>query len=70
MCRNIVQLRRADELASEEEIRDAALQFVRKVSGYRRPSRANQQAFDLAIVEIAAATEKLLASIAGAKHTA
>jgi hypothetical protein len=60
MCRNIQQLRGAVPPASDAEIRDAALQYVRKVSGYRLPSRANQQAFDDAVTEIAAATGRLL----------
>ena len=60
MCRNIVQLRRADEPVTETEIKDAALQFVRKVSGFRQPSKANQSVFDQAVAEIAQATERLL----------
>lgn len=60
MCRSIKQLRNSEIPATEEEIRAAALQFVRKVSGYRKPSRANQAAFDEAVIEVAAATQKLL----------
>lgn len=60
MCRNIKRLRMLDRLPSDEEIRDAALQYVRKVSGYRVPSRANQAAFNQAVDEIAAATHALL----------
>lgn len=60
MCRSIKQLRNAETPATEEEIRAAALQFVRKVSGYRKPSRVNQAAFDTAVTEVAAATQKLL----------
>ena len=60
MCRSIKQLRNVEIPATEEEIRAAALQFVRKVSGYRKPSRANQAAFDEAVTEVAAATQKLL----------
>jgi len=63
MCRSIKQLRNAEIPATEEEIRAAALQFVRKVSGYRKPSRANQAAFDAAVTEVAAATQKLLGEI-------
>ncbi|MCB0252892.1 MAG: DUF2277 domain-containing protein [Anaerolineae bacterium] len=64
MCRSIVQLRRPEDQApTEEEIRAAALQFVRKVSGYRKPSKANQEAFDQAVAEIAGSTKKLLASL-------
>ena len=60
MCRNIQQLRGADPPATEAEIRDAALQFVRKVSGYRQPSQSNRETFDLAVDDIAAATSRLL----------
>jgi hypothetical protein len=60
MCRNIKQLRQPDQLPSAEELHLAALQYVRKVSGYRAPSRLNQAAFDQAVDEIAAATKKLL----------
>ena len=64
MCRNIKQLRNAELPSTDDEIRLAALQFVRKVSGYRKPSRRNQDAFQQAIDEIAAATRKLLDSLA------
>lgn len=60
MCRNIQQLRGAEPPATDAEVRDAALQFVRKVSGYRQPSQANQQTFDRAVDEVAAATRRLL----------
>ncbi|HQF72154.1 MAG TPA: DUF2277 domain-containing protein [Promineifilum sp.] len=63
MCRNIKPLYNLQPPSSEAEIRDAALQFVRKVSGYRQPSRANTAAFDAAIDAIAAATTQLLASL-------
>lgn len=59
MCRNIKQLRQPDRPPSNEELHDAALQFVRKVSGYRQPSRANQAAFDQAVEEVALASRKL-----------
>ena len=59
MCRSIVTLRGEDE-ATDAEVHAAALQFVRKVSGHRTPSRANQEAFDRAVVEVAAATRRLL----------
>lgn len=65
MCRSIKTLRRAGEPATEEEIRAAALQFVRKVSGFRAPSRANTAAFEAAIEEVAAATRELLARVGG-----
>ena len=60
MCRSIKQLRSGIQLASEEEMHAAALQFVRKVSGYRTPSKANQDAFVRAIEEISRSTKTLL----------
>jgi hypothetical protein len=60
MCRNIRQLHNFDPPASEEEINDAALQFVRKISGSNKPSAANAEAFDRAVAEVAASTRKLL----------
>ncbi len=60
MCRSIKTLRRKDDNASDEEVRAAALQFVRKVSGYRLPSRANEVAFNSAVKEISAASRRLL----------
>lgn len=60
MCRSIKQLRNAEIPATEEEIRAAALQFVRKVSGYRKPSKVNQAAFDEAVEEVAQVTQRLL----------
>jgi hypothetical protein len=60
MCRSIKVLRVADEPATRDEISAAALQFVRKVSGYRKPSRANEQVFNRAIVEISSSVERLL----------
>jgi hypothetical protein len=70
MCRSIVQLRRADEPATDEEVRAAALQFVRKVSGYRQPSRRNAEAFDAAVEEVAAATQRLLDALAAGQPAA
>lgn len=63
MCRSIKTLRRSDEPATDEEIQAAALQFVRKVSGYRQPSRANSEAFEAAVGEIAEASRKLLDAV-------
>ena len=63
MCRSIKTLR-APEPATEEEIRAAALQFVRKVSGYRQPSRANTEVFEAAVREIADSSRRLLESLA------
>lgn len=60
MCRSIKPLRLPDRKPTDQEITEAALQYVRKVSGYRKPSQANQDAFDEAVNEIALATEKLL----------
>jgi hypothetical protein len=60
MCRSIKQLRNAEIPATEEEIRAAALQFVRKVSGYRKPSKVNQAAFDQAVEEVTQVTQRLL----------
>ena len=65
MCRSIKQLRNAELPATEEEIRAAALQFVRKVSGYRKPSKVNQAAFDQAVEEVAEVTQRLLESLHG-----
>ncbi|MGH2628350.1 MAG: DUF2277 domain-containing protein [Anaerolineales bacterium] len=59
MCRNIVRLRRPDGLPTDDELHHAALQFVRKISGYREPSRVNRPAFDAAVSEIAAASRIL-----------
>jgi len=60
MCRSIKILRSTDHPATEQEINEAALQFVRKVSGYRKPSRANQAAFDEAVRQVAMTTRDLL----------
>ena len=60
MCRSIKQLRTPDGPPTEEELQAAALQFVRKVSGFRKPSRANQETFDQAVLDIAAVTRRLL----------
>jgi hypothetical protein len=60
MCRSIKQLRNAEIPATEEEIRAAALQFIRKVSGYRKPSRVNQPVFDQAVEDVAQVTQRLL----------
>lgn len=64
MCRSIKKLRREGEPATDEEIREAALQFVRKVSGYQRPSRVNGPAFESAIEEISSASRRLLDAVA------
>jgi hypothetical protein len=64
MCRSIKVLRRPDEFATREEIDGAALQFVRKISGFHKPSIANQEAFDRAVREIAQASQRLLGAVA------
>jgi hypothetical protein len=64
MCRSIKQLRQPDQPPTAEEIQAAALQFVRKVSGYRKPSRQNEAAFNQAVIDIAAATQRLLDCLA------
>ncbi|MGY2873605.1 hypothetical protein ACVW00_000795 [Marmoricola sp. URHA0025 HA25] len=60
MCRNIRTLHNFEPPASRDEVQAAALQYVRKVSGTTKPSQANREAFDLAVAEVAAVTEKLL----------
>jgi hypothetical protein len=60
MCRNIRPLHNFDPPATSEEVRAAALQYVRKISGYNKPSQANQEAFDRAVDEIAHASQHLL----------
>ena len=64
MCRSIKTLRHADAIATEEEIRAAARQFVRKVSGFQRPTGKHEAAFEGAVDEIALVSQRLLASIA------
>ena len=63
MCRNIKTLFNFDPPATEEEIRDAALQFVRKLSGYNSPSKANEAAFNAAVDDVADAARRLLTSL-------
>lgn len=67
MCRSIRTLRRPEVAASDDEIRAAALQYVRKVSGFRQPSRANAPAFDAAVEEIASASRRLLDALPAAR---
>jgi hypothetical protein len=67
MCRSIKTLRDNQPPATEEEVKAAALQYVRKISGFRKPSRRNQVAFDQAVAEVAAATQKLLAGLEASK---
>ncbi len=63
MCRSIKTLRRADEPATDEEIRAAARQFVRKVSGFREPSKKNAEAFESAVDEVARVSRQLLEDV-------
>lgn len=63
MCRNIRQLHNFEPPATRDEVRAAALQYVRKVAGTTNPSQRNQEAFDVAVAAVAAATEELLAAL-------
>jgi hypothetical protein len=63
MCRSIKRLRGPEGLATDDEIREAALQFVRKVSGFREPSRRNEEAFHAAVDEVAATSRRLLEAV-------
>jgi hypothetical protein len=63
MCRNIHTLYNFEPEATDEEIRGAALQYVRKISGFTKPSRANEEAFERAVDEVAAASKRLLDSL-------
>jgi hypothetical protein len=60
MCRNIHTLFNYEPPATNEEVHDAALQYVRKISGFTKPSQANEQAFERAVAEVAAASRRLL----------
>ena len=64
MCRNIKKLRFPDRAPEDEELEQAALQFVRKVTGYRIPSKANEAAFDAAVTRIADVTRNLFDDLA------
>jgi hypothetical protein len=70
MCRSIKVLRQPEGVADDEEIRAAALQFVRKVSGFRQPSRANAAAFEAAVNEIATSSQRLLSEMAAGRRVA
>ncbi len=63
MCRNIKRLRHADHTPTDTELHDAALQFVRKISGFHTPSQANQAAFDRAVRDVATASRALFQSL-------
>lgn len=72
MCRNIKRLRRPDEEPSEQELHDAALQFVRKISGFNAPSKVNEAAFSQAVHDVTAAGRTLFRSlrVRGEAHAA
>jgi hypothetical protein len=63
MCRNIKTLFNFDPPANDEEVRAASLQFVRKISGFNKPSRANEEAFNVAVEEVARVAQELLAAL-------
>lgn len=63
MCRSIKPLRNMDHPVTEQEIQEAALQYIRKVSGFRKPSKANEEAFQKAIDEVAESTRVMLANL-------
>jgi len=63
MCRNIKRLRNPDHSPTDQELHAAALQFVRKISGFNAPSRANQKAFETAVTDVAAAARALFKSL-------
>lgn len=63
MCRNIKTLYNFEPEATDDEVADASLQYVRKISGFNKPSQVNQEAFDLAVQEIAATSRRLLSSL-------
>jgi hypothetical protein len=70
MCRNIKRLRHPDHAPTDAELYDAALQFVRKISGFRAPSKAHQAAFDRAVQDVAAAGRVLFESLNSPSRTA
>jgi hypothetical protein len=63
MCRNIKRLRHADHAPTDAELHEAALQFIRKISGFHTPSQSNQAAFDRAVHDVAAVSHKLFQSL-------
>jgi hypothetical protein len=70
MCRNIKRLRHADYTPTDTELHDAALQFVRKISGFHTPAQANQAAFDRAVRDVASASRALFQSLTVRGHAA
>lgn len=69
MCRNIKKLRHPDQPPTDQEVHDAALQFVRKISGYHAPSKVNEAAFETAVNEVAAVSRKLFDSLEHGRWT-
>jgi len=69
MCRSIKLLRQPGAFPTADELNAAALQFVRKISGYRQPSKANTEAFDRAVKEVAEASRRLLHSVSKQAHS-
>ena len=63
MCRSIKTLRTSEAAATDDEVRAASLQFIRKISGYRQPSRANAAAFETAVDEVADVTRRVLGEL-------
>jgi hypothetical protein len=70
MCRNIKKLRQPERPPTEEELHDAALQFVRKISGFRAPSRANEAVFQRAVDEVSLASRRLFDELSVSGSTA
>ncbi|MBV8812829.1 MAG: DUF2277 domain-containing protein [Acidobacteriaceae bacterium] len=70
MCRSIKRLNNAGQLATPDETSAAALQFVRKISGYHKPARANQEAFERAVLEISESSQRLLDAISRSRAQA
>jgi len=70
MCRNIKRLRHSDHAPTDAELHDAALQFIRKISGFQAPSRANQAAFDRAVRDVASVSRTLFRSLRLRGHAA
>lgn len=68
MCRSIKVLRKPGQAATSEELSSAALQFVRKITGFHKPSKANQEAFERAVLEITDASDRLLKAIQPSLH--
>ena len=68
MCRNIKRLRSEERAPTDQELHDAALQFVRKISGFNAPSRTNQDAFDTAVRDVAGAARVLFQSLQVGTH--